>query len=136
MDFLTDDLIMHGGEGWKTGIWLIVSIVYLAVSIALWWVYYFYFEDRRRIGESNDGKDKSNLVLGQTGTFIGFCIVAALIFWTGLKQDDTNISSSPLREYFLLPLAWLSIGVQLGLVLSMATPDDWNKLKEETQKRF
>ncbi len=136
MDFLTDDSIMYGGEGKHTFTWLLVSIIYLSVSIVLWWVYYFYFEDRRKIGQTEDNKDKSGLWGGATGTFIGFCIVAVLLFLTGKFQAKNDNESPWYREYILVPICWLSVGTQLGLVLSMATPDDWKNLKEETQKRF
>jgi len=135
MNFLTDDYVMHGGDGSKTFTWGLVSILYLAVSIVLWWVYYFVFEDRRKIGQTEDGKDRTNLVAGQTTTFIGFTILAILLFWSGYKQG-VNEESPWYREYFLTPLAWLSIGLQSGLILSMATPDDWNKLKQEAKNRF
>lgn len=128
MDFLTDSSIMHRGGGWNIT-WLLVSLLYLGVSIVLWWVYYFYFKDRRRIGQSNDDKDSGNLVLGQTFTFIIFAVIAALLFFTGYYTD-------PWPRKVLIPFCWASIGVQLGLVLSMATPDDWDKLKKEGKDKL
>lgn len=136
MHFLTDDSIMNGGKGKHTFTWALVSILYLAVSITLWWVYYFYFKDRRRIGQTEDNNDKSGLWGGATGTFIGFAIIAILLFLTGKFQGENDTTSPWYREYILVPIAWLSIGTQLGLVLSFATPDDWNKLKQEAKNKL
>lgn len=136
MDFLTDDSIMHGGKGWNTFTWSMFSLLYLAVSIVLWWVYYFYFEDRIRITQTINNENQSALWGVAAGTFIGFCIIGFLMFWTGLKQEDSINSTSPLRNYFVIPISWLSIGVQLGLVLSIATSDDWNKLKQEAKNKL
>jgi hypothetical protein len=134
MDFLTDDSIMYGGKGWNTLTWSLLSLLYLAVSIVLWWVYYFYFKDRREQTIINDNQPA--LWGGAAGTFIGFCIIGFLMFWTGYKQEDSSNSTSPLRNYFVIPISWLFIGVQLGLVLSIATSDDWNNLKQEAKNKF
>jgi len=135
MDFLTDDSIMYGGKGSKTFTMLILSLLYLTISIILWWVYYFYFKDRRKIGETDDETKKEGILWGQVGIFISFSIVALLVFLSGYYQDP-NEQTPWYRRYILVPICFLSIGAQSGLILSMATPDDLNKLKKNVKDRI
>jgi low temperature requirement protein LtrA len=137
MDFFTDNSIMHGGKAGHTAIWFVVTLLYLGVAISLWWIYFINptFSDRKKIG--NNEKVETLYENAPMWTMIYIIIQAILLGLSGYFQvcdgcptDDCKRNSEsysywvPFRIYFLGPIMLTSIGVQLGLVLSLATPED------------
>ena len=134
MDFLTDFSIMHGGAAEYTGIWLFITLLYLGIAISLWWIYFLNptFSARKKIG-SND-KIETAYANAPMWTMIFIIITAILLGLSGYFQNCADCDKAckevkyswwvPFRTYILGPIMLTSIGVQLGLVLSLATPED------------
>jgi low temperature requirement protein LtrA len=122
MNFLTDDSIMYGGEGgWHGKKHLIAALFFFIISIALVIIYDRLSESRL----SDDLKkvrdeDQSKSYWFRYGQFFGSGIILLVVWLLGFSK---NIISSS--------IVFSILGIQTGLCLSLANPDDFTELKNK-----
>ena len=107
----------QGGEGSIYTSWLLIAIVFWVLAIYLWSHYYFGFQDKNKFGYV---KDNVHALAGtQTCIFFFISGLAILLAFSGKWQNQVN-ENSDLRKYFIIPLCWITLGFQVGLIISVS----------------
>jgi hypothetical protein len=107
-----------GGEPSIFTSWLFIAIIFWALGIYLWSHYYFGFTNRNKLGHV---KDNIHAVRGtQTAIFLFITGLAVLLAFTGKWQNQVS-ENSDFRKYIVIPLCWLTLGFQIGLIVSVSS---------------
>ena len=109
----------QGGDGSIYTSWLLIAIIFWVITIYLWSHYYFGFTDKneKKLGYVKDNEPA--LAGTQTGIFFFISGLAILLAFSGKWQNQVN-ENSDLRKYFIIPLCWITLGFQIGLILSVS----------------
>jgi hypothetical protein len=109
----------QGGEGSIFTSWFLIAIVFWVLAIYLWGYYYFGFENKNK-NKLGYVKDNEHSIRGtQTAIFFFVTGLAILLAYTGKWQNQVN-DNSDLRKYLVIPLCWLTLGFQIGLISSIS----------------
>ena len=119
MDFLTHSSYQYGGGGSIFTYWLFIAIIFWVLGIYLCSHYYFGFTDKNnyKLGYVEDNEHAIRSTYAANVLFVTG--LAVLLAFTGKWQNQVN-ENSDLRSYVIIPLCWLTLGFQIGLISSIS----------------
>jgi len=118
--YLYNSYQQEGGDGSIFTSWLFIAIIFWVLGIYLWSHYYFGFTDKNNY-KLGYVKDNEHAIRGTSAAIFLFITgLAVLLAFTGKWQNQYN-QESDLRKYLVIPMCLLTLGFQIGLIVSISS---------------